>query len=104
MLKSKKRPIVIALLAAFLITTLPFPAIAQEADPVEEGGLMMIDFAVFRPAGIILSAMGMVIYTLTMPFHFMSAEAEQNAKERFINDPMKFTFVRPLGDFEEEGN
>ena len=102
MLICKKRPIVIALLAVFLLTALPFPAIAEGPDPVEEGGLMMIEFAVARPAGIIASAIGICVYILTMPFHFLSEEAEQKAKDRFINDPIKFTFVRPLGDFEEE--
>ena len=102
MIIRKKRSVIIALLAVFLLTISPLPVMADGPDPIEEGGLMMIDFAVARPAGIIASGIGIVVYILTMPFHFLSEEAEQKAKDRFINDPIKFTFVRPLGDFEEE--
>ncbi|MGF1613865.1 MAG: hypothetical protein ACFCVA_08115 [Gammaproteobacteria bacterium] len=60
--------------------------------------LMVLDAFVFRPATLALTAVGGVAFVLTLPFSATGGNIEQ-AKEKLVLEPWRFTFNRPLGQF-----
>ena len=90
----------------FLVTVtlivIPFgsSALAQEyfESKEPEGGEMIYDTVVLRPVGIIATAVGSVFFVLSLPFSALADDVD-NAKEKLVKDPYRFTFKRPLGEF-----
>jgi len=60
--------------------------------------LMVIDAFVFRPTTLALTAIGGVAFVLTLPFSATGGNVEE-AKQRLVMEPWRFTFDRPLGEF-----
>jgi hypothetical protein len=92
---------VIIVMVAMLISV-PFgsPALAQEYFESEEpgGGEMTYDLFVVRPLGIIATAVGSVIFVLSLPFSALGDNVG-TASEKLVKAPARFTFKRPLGEF-----
>ena len=92
---------IIFLLTVTLIV-IPFgsTALAQEyfESQEPEGGEMIYDTVVLRPVGIIATAVGSVFFILSLPFSALS-DSVDDAKEKLVKDPYRFTFKRPLGEF-----
>ena len=85
-----------------ILMAVPFgsPALAQEYFEAEEpeGGEMMYDLFVVRPIGIIATAVGSVVFVLSLPFSALGDNVGA-ASEKLVKAPARFTFKRPLGEF-----
>jgi hypothetical protein len=67
--------------------------------PTAEG--MFLDGLVARPVGLASTILGTGLFVVTLPFSIMGGNVEQ-ARERFIDEPMAYTFRRCLGCFKGE--
>ncbi len=62
------------------------------------GGAMAVDGLVIRPLGIGATAIGGIVFVLTLPFSALSGNVDQ-AKKSLVQEPARFTFKRSLGEF-----
>ena len=99
MLKKKKK-----FLTVFLISALVFfhfapmaPAKDYLDDLDEKGGYMIGDLVVMRPLGIIATAVGSIAYVISLPFSLAGGN-EEEARQKLVIEPAKYTFTRPLGE------
>ena len=91
-------------MAAFLISALVFfhfasvaPAKEHLEDLDEKAGFMAGDLLVVRPLGIAATAVGAVIYVISLPFSLAGGN-EEEARQKLVIDPATYTFSRPLGE------
>lgn len=85
----------------FLATTL---AHAQESRAeLEDGsaGAIVVDALFLRPAGFVGTVLGTVAFVVTLPFSAPTRSAE-NAAQKLVVEPAKFTFARPLGELPKD--
>ncbi len=96
-----KGKIIIAAAAMFLVMNVA-SAFAWEKNSVfgDSGTDMGGDFAVTRPVGIAATAVGCVFWVASLPFTVWSKERFNKAGKNLVVTPGKYTFVRPLGDFQ----
>lgn len=88
-----------------LLTTLALvvvPCMTCFAEGIEQdddliAGKMAAEVIV-RPLGICATLIGAAIFIVTLPFSALGGNT-QAAHEYLVEDPFKFTFNRPLGDF-----
>lgn len=59
---------------------------------------MVFDLALVRPLGIVGIVLGTTAFVLSLPFSAPGKNTEE-AFQRLMADPAKYTFNRPLGDF-----
>jgi hypothetical protein len=65
----------------------------------ERGGAKMAaDLVFLRPVGIIATVIGTAVFVVSSPFSIIGKNSEE-ASEKLIKKPARFTFQRPLGDF-----
>ncbi|MBP7341101.1 MAG: hypothetical protein PHG54_04755 [Smithellaceae bacterium] len=87
-----------AFIASLLILALvagATPALAYEASDADVIG----DVLLARPAGIVGIVAGSVVFVVSLPFSLPTGSVPKVA-QRLILDPVEFTFVRPVGDFD----
>jgi hypothetical protein len=94
---------VILLTAGMIVCSFGSVAIAQDEFarfPTEERSSesMVFDLALVRPLGIIGVAVGTGAFILSLPFSALGGNTNE-AFERLMADPARYTFKRPLGDF-----
>ena len=97
--KMLKTPMIILLIACLALIPFGYSAIAQDQSLYEENSAeqMFVDFLLLRPLGIAVTAVGTVMFIVSLPF----SASGGNVKEVFLKmvaEPAKFTFARPLGD------
>lgn len=63
----------------------------------EKGGFMAGDLLVVRPLGIAATAVGSVLYVISLPFSLAGGN-EEEARQKLVLDPAGYTFTRPLGE------
>jgi hypothetical protein len=70
-----------------------------EAEPLEErsGGAMVVDALLLRPLGIVATAVGAVVYVVSLPFSAAAGNSDE-ACQKLVKAPADYTFQRPLGD------
>ena len=85
-----------------MLAAVPFgsPALAQEYFESAEpgGGEMIYDLVLVRPIGIIATAVGSVVFVLSLPFSALGDNVD-TAGEKLVKAPARFTFKRPIGEF-----
>jgi len=88
------------MISMLLIAPLASTALAEEfferQDP--SGGMMIFDFVIIRPIGIVATAVGSIFYVISLPFSLLG-ENSGEALEALIREPVDYTFKRPLGEF-----
>ncbi|HEY3698096.1 MAG TPA: hypothetical protein VGK97_02115 [Spongiibacteraceae bacterium] len=86
------------LAAAALSVTLVTPqiSVAQQVDEDPSALAMAGDAIIARPLGIVFTAVGAVLYVVTLPFTLAGGNAKQAGKELVVG-PAEATFVRCLG-------
>lgn len=99
MYKMLKMPVIIFLISGLVLIPFGSSVLAQDQSLIEENSAeqMVVDFFLFRPLGIAATAMGTVMFIVSLPF----SASGGNVKEAFCKmmiEPAKFTFARPLGD------
>lgn len=85
---------------AVLLSAAPLApqALAQAEAETEEAsaGSMAYDFLVMRPLGFAATAIGSVIFVLSMPFTALTDDVGE-ASQKLVADPWQYTVDRPLG-------
>jgi hypothetical protein len=88
------------IIATLLVATLESSALSQN-DPVygpTKAEKMFFDIVLVRPIGIVGTAVGSVLFVVSLPFSAMAGNVGE-AYQTLIVGPAAFTFVRPLGAF-----
>lgn len=101
------KPFGLCLFALALIVC-PLPALSANGENVEqvrEGNppgpeVMTVDLVAVRPMGLVATLAGSAIFIVSLPFSALGGNTE-DAWERLVADPAKFTFKRPLGEFDQ---
>ena len=96
----------VVIAAAVLLAPMAQPVMAQSmlrssttqyaVEPSPES--MTADGLVLRPAGIVGSAIGIGVWVVTLPWSILGQNVNQATNE-LIEEPLKYTFTRPLGSF-----
>jgi hypothetical protein len=68
----------------------------QEPGPEPNGISMIADFLIARPLGLVATVVGATVYVVAFPFAAMAGDIHTPAV-MLVEEPAKFTFVRPLG-------
>ena len=100
MFRIAKKSLVICMISVLLIAPLASTALAEEYFEREDptGGMMIFDFIVVRPIGIVATDVGSVFYVVSLPFSLLGDNAGE-AGEALVKEPAAYTFKRPLGEF-----
>lgn len=69
-------------------------------DPQIEAGSMVADALVARPLGIVATVVGFSLFVISVPFSALGRNVGE-AWQGMVVYPAKFTFARPLGDFDD---
>ena len=92
----KTKPIIIFLcIAALLLSQVNTASAAHN----EEGGAMIVDFLIARPACLVATIIGSAFFVVALPIAAASGSVNR-AADALVVKPAKATFTRPLGDFE----
>jgi hypothetical protein len=95
-----KRSMILFLIAAMIFIPFGTSAFAQSNDIDNQitAEAMAADLFVIRPLGIVASVVGTAIFIVSLPFSALGGNTKI-ACQKLVEDPAKFTFKRPLGDF-----
>jgi hypothetical protein len=63
---------------------------------------MAADMLLVRPLGVLGTVVGTGLFVVSLPLSALGMNSEE-AVQRLVAEPARFTFVRPLGDFNERG-
>jgi hypothetical protein len=95
-----KKSLVIFMISMLLIAPLASTALAEEfferQDP--SGGMMIFDFVIIRPIGIVATAVGSIFWVISLPFSLLGGNSVEAGKA-LMKEPADYTFKRPLGEF-----
>ena len=84
----------IAFLIMFVLIASTAPALANE--PADDN--IISDVLFVRPISLAATAVGAVIFVVALPVSIPSGSVER-VGQRLVVDPLKYTFVRPIGHF-----
>ncbi len=70
----------------------------QQQTTERTAGAMAIDAIAVRPLGLIATALGTGIFLVSLPFSALGGNVDQAARSLVVA-PARFTFVRPLGEY-----
>jgi len=65
--------------------------------PAAEPGWMVADALIWRPAGVVATAVGSGVFIGSLPLTFVT-QTWRPAMQSLVMEPVRFTFTRPLGD------
>jgi hypothetical protein len=99
-MKRFQKPVLIFMAAALfaMATFTPQTFAGTPTDP-PKAEAMAADLLVLKPLGLVTTVLGIALYTVALPLTAWSRERMDKAEQRFIIDPAVYTFVRPLGEF-----
>lgn len=63
---------------------------------------MAADMLLVRPLGVMGTVVGTGLFVISLPLSALGMNPEE-AAQRLVAEPARYTFVRPLGDFNERG-
>ncbi len=99
MRKITKQFMVLLLIVSLGLVTCGSVALAEDQHDEEKGIRMAADIVVVRPLGIVATVGGTVLAIVALPFSLLGGNTEE-VFQYLVVKPAKFTFVRPLGDFD----
>jgi len=90
------------LISACLASSAPFLRADDGSieSAVEFRAYCAADFLLERPAGLCLTVTGIVAFVAALPFSALGGNVAETA-HKFVVRPFRYTFVRPLGHFED---
>ena len=90
-----------ALAALLAITQLVYVPTAAAGAFVDEngpsGGAMLADMFMIRPTMLVGTVVGVATFIVSLPFTALGGNVGE-AADQLVTRPVKYTFVRPLGD------
>ena len=90
----KKTSIALLVICALIASTA-----SAFAEPPKDGMAIVADVLFARPVGLVSIVAGTVMYVVALPFAIPSGSVD-TAGKLLVADPVKYTFCRPLGDFD----
>jgi len=102
MYKCKNKSLVLIIVSVFLLTTAITPAFAQPENQNSKptAAAMVCDLVFLRPLGLAATILGSALFIISIPF--TAGRNIEYTKQKFIEEPAKYTFQRPLGEGLEE--
>jgi hypothetical protein len=95
---------VILLVMVFASITITLPVYAQDAGQNSykdlPGEAMAVDLVVIRPLGIVSTTIGCAFFVVSLPFTVWTEERIKRSARYFVQEPARYAFVRPLGEFQ----
>lgn len=100
MRKITKKSLIVFTVLSLIVFFSWTPALAQYSTRGFErgGGKMTADILLLRPVGFVATVAGSAIFIISLPFSALGGNHEE-AFEKLVKKPAKYTFERPLGDF-----
>lgn len=101
----KKKALTITMATSMLATSMMFPAVAQAYNDNDTNlnFAMAADLIFVRPTSLITSALGLGIFVVSAPFSILGGNIGEVGQVLVI-DPLKYTFVRPLGHMKQDAD
>lgn len=91
---------VCALCAILLVFVTVVPASAADNNmPGPSAASMAFDAVLVRPLSAVATVLGTGLFVVSLPFSLLGHNTH-SASKRLVAEPFKYTFVRPLGDFD----
>ncbi|MFO7737479.1 MAG: hypothetical protein R6V46_03330 [Desulfatiglandaceae bacterium] len=99
-----RKSVVLMMLVAFVVTVMVTPATAEYyAKGGERTAMGMFgDLLLLRTLGFAAMVGGAAVFVVSLPFSLLGGNTEE-AAQKLVVEPAKFTFVRPLGELPESG-
>lgn len=72
----------------------------ESIDETPSAAAMAFDFVVVRPLGIVATVAGIGLFVAQIPLSIVQGEPPLEPAKKFIVEPAKYTFARPLGELE----
>jgi len=88
-----------AVFCLLVVLVLPGTAFADDEEPT--AGEMLADAVIVRPAMLVVTTVTAATFVVTLPFSLLGGNVDE-AAEKLLAEPAKYTFIRPLGEFEED--
>ena len=70
---------------------------------IDEAFITVGDTVIARPFGLVALVVGSAAFVVSLPFAAASGSVKQTA-DTLVGEPFRFTFTRPLGDFQRTGS
>lgn len=79
------------------------PALAADHDDTgtPSAAAMTFDAVIVRPASFVATVAGTGLFIVSLPFSLLGHNTDKAGK-RLVAEPAKYTFARPLGDFDAQ--
>ncbi|MES1950406.1 MULTISPECIES: hypothetical protein [unclassified Salinisphaera] len=98
---SARRALIVVVAALGLGLANPAAAIDDYAEPGKPSAAAMgVDALLVRPVSLAATVVGTGLFVVSLPFSLLGMNAG-DAADRLVKEPGKYTFVRPLGNFQE---
>lgn len=90
----------VVLVVASLVLAQPLAAAGADYDATPPGAAAMgVDVVLVRPLSLVATTLGTGLFVVSLPFSALGLNTDE-AAGRLVGEPAKFTFLRPLGEFE----
>ena len=86
-------------LAMFLALCMVLSAAPAFAGEPKDGMEVAADVLIVRPVSLVAAVVGTAVFIVALPFSIPSGSVEKTGK-LLVADPFKYTFARPVGDFD----
>ena len=97
---SARRALIVVVAALGLGLANPAAAIDDYAEPgTPSAAAMGVDMLLVRPVSLAATAVGTGLFVVSLPFSLLGMNTG-DAADRLVVEPGKYTFVRPLGNFQ----
>jgi len=102
MISLSPRCVLIAMVATIcLALSNPAAAVDDYAAPGPPSAAAMgVDMVLVRPLSLVSTAVGTGVFLVSLPFSLLGMNVS-DAGKRLVGEPAEYTFVRPLGNFQE---
>ena len=90
-------------LAVFLALCMALSAVPALAGEPKDGMEVAADVLIVRPVSLVAAVVGTAVFIVALPFSIPSGSVEKTGK-LLVADPFKYTFARPVGDFDYKVN
>ncbi|MGA7178707.1 MAG: hypothetical protein WBX11_03835 [Thiobacillaceae bacterium] len=92
-------------LIAFALIAAPWSSLADDPNTVsgDKSTDMAVDLLIMRPLGLATTVIGTALTIVALPFTIPSGSVRESA-QMMIVEPAEFTFNRPLGEFDTNGD
>ncbi|KEZ76530.1 hypothetical protein [Salinisphaera hydrothermalis] len=96
-----RRAVVAMVVAMSLIGANPALAADNDDAGTPSAAAMAFDAVIVRPASLVATVAGTGLFIVSLPFSLLGHNTDK-AGERLVAEPAKYTFTRPLGDFDAQ--